>query len=246
MDRKYALIFAVLIAGLIISDVYLFTGLASKSSSREKAIISSITDGDTLKLSDGRIVRLLNINAPEKSMPNHEQSRQFLLLLVNKTVDIEITGTDKYNRNLARIYIPEYLNLALVENGLASKFLVEDSELPQFAKAEKIAIENGIGIWQKSQSFGCFETLIDKKGEKVQITNSCPQINLESWVLKDESRKVYTFKKNFQRINLYSGSGDDNSTDIFWSSTNVWNDDRDSLYIFEPSGRIAHYETYGY
>jgi len=48
-------------------------------------------------------------------------------------------------------------------------------------------------------------------------------------------------------IALHSGSGIDNSTDLFWNlNSAVWNNDRDSLYLFDSDGRIVHYETYGY
>ena len=48
-------------------------------------------------------------------------------------------------------------------------------------------------------------------------------------------------------ITLHSGSGSDNSTDIFWNSRgDIWNNDRDSSYLFDSSGGIAQYESYGY
>ena len=64
-----------------------------------------------------------------------------VIRLIQETIEMEITGKDIYNRYLSRIYTPEYLNLKLVSLGLASKFLVQDSELKLFANAEKEAIE---------------------------------------------------------------------------------------------------------
>jgi endonuclease YncB( thermonuclease family) len=248
LDKRYALLFALILAGLIISDVFLFTSYAVNPTEREKVIISRVIDGDTIKISDGRTIRLLNINSPEKGMPGANLAAEFLKSFENKTVEIESTGTDKYQRTLARVYASQYINLEIVELGMASKFLVQNSELSKFANAEKNAISNSLGIWNKSSYFGCFVTVTDRKKEQVSITNNCPEVNIKGGMLKDESRKTYYFEDiSFSRITLHSGKGEDNSTDIFWGSeTNVWNDDRDSLYIFESDGRIVHYETYGY
>jgi len=250
LDKKYALIFSLLLAGLIVSDVFIFNTLSGSSKpSLEKATVSRVIDGDTLKLEDGRTVRLLNINSPEKGTPNCNHSSDFLKQFENKSIEMDITGTDKYKRTLARIYSGEdYLNLKLVQLGLASKFLVDKNELALFSEAEESAIRNAVGIWIHSKHFGCFESEIDKDEEFVFLENKCPQINLDKWMLKDESRKIYTFKNlSFERIILHSPAGIDNSTDIFWNNKdNIWNSDRDTLYLFDSEGNIVHHESYGY
>lgn len=248
MDKKYAFLFALILAGLIISDLFIFTSFSVKENNRENVMIERVIDGDTLKLSDGRTIRLININSPEKGTPNANLSAIFLKSFENKSIDLEVTGTDRYNRVLARIYAPEYLNLELVRQGLASKFLVQESELKIFSGAEESAIKNSLGIWRKSSFFGCFDSSIDQFKEEVVIKNRCPEISLQGWMLKDESRKIYSFENlSFEKITIHSGYGTDNVTDLFWGNKdNIWNDDRDSLYLFEPDGRIAHYETYGY
>jgi len=248
MIKKYALALSFLISALILVNFFSFTALSVKEQDRENAIISRIIDGDTLELSDGRIIRLLNINAPEKGTNGANLSAEFLRKFENKTVELETTGTDKYKRTLARIYSPDYLNLELVRLGFASKFLVEESELKEFSKAEESAIKNSLGIWGKSTFFGCFDFQIDKTEEEVLIINNCPEIDINGWILKDESRKTYAFNKiSLGKIILHSLKGDNNLTDLFWQSgTDIWNNDRDSLYLFDSRGGIAGYESYGY
>ncbi len=249
MDKKYAFIFAFLLAGLILCDVFVFKSISSNTvSEREEAVIERVIDGDTLKLTDGRTLRLLNINSPEKGTPGSNLSFQFLRQFENTTISLEITGIDKYSRSLARIYAPDYLNLKIVELGLASKFLVQDSELSLFDKAERSAIAASKGIWEKSGNFGCFKSSIDEQNELVFLENACNNISLKGWFLKDESRKIYKFGDiHFEKITLHSSAGEDNSTDIFWNNKdNIWNNDRDSLYIFDENGRIAHSNSYGY
>jgi len=173
----------------------------------------------------------------------------FVKSFENRTLEIQITGQDKYQRYLARLYVPYYLNLELVKQGLASKFLVDESELNDFSKAEEEAIANGKGIWKKSLYSGCFSSKIVYSEEKVKLSNKCSEsINLDGWQLKDESRKIYTFTNlSFSSITLHSSIGKDNSTDIFWNlKESVWNNDRDTLYLFDNVGSLAHHQSYRY
>jgi endonuclease YncB( thermonuclease family) len=247
MDKKYALFLALCAALLAFGAFFLLHSTASEKN-LENVTIERIIDGDTLKLADGRTVRLLNINAPEKNMPNAMLSASFMKSFENKTIEIEITGADKYKRSLARLYAPKYLNLQMVNLGFASNFLVDDSELGVFAKAEEEAVKNGLGIWNKSYYFGCFDAEIDKSAEIVKIRNNCQEINVNGWYVKDESRKVYRLSNiALGEVALHSGRGEDNSTDIFWNlDTDVWNNDRDTLYFFTQEGGIVHHESYGY
>ncbi len=251
MEKRHALLLSFMIALLATITTSLSPmnqSQVSKEIKRENIVVARVIDGDTLKTEDGKTLRLVNINAPEKGTFNYKQAMEFLLPFVNKSLEAEYLGEDKYQRTLARLYAPEYLNLELVELGLSSKFLVQESELKEFANAEKSAIENSRGIWNKSEYSDCFDSNTDSANEKVILINKCSKISMSGWFLKDESRKTYTFKNGFDgEIILHSGIGSDNSTDLFWNSKdNIWNNDRDSLYLFDSQGRIVHYETYGY
>lgn len=252
MNRKISLIFALLISLLIFSNWYLFK--SHSSSQMETAIVGRVIDGDTLVLEDGRTIRLLNINTPEKSEAGNELGANYLKSFENKSIQLNIKGIDKYQRTLARIYFEnseDYINLKLVELGYAKKFLVDEDELKEFSNAEKEAIENSLGIWSKSSYYGCFKADIDEEKEIVELTNICANISLSDWQIKDESRKTYVFKNinlnNNQNIILNSGEGWDNEKEIFWNQkTNVWNNDRDTLYLFDSESKIVLYSPYGY
>lgn len=247
MNKKLAFSLAFIITILFYLS-YSYFNLNNSQIEREKGIIGRVIDGDTLELKDGRTLRLLNINAPEKINPLSKQSTALVKLFENSSIDIEITGKDIYNRYLARIYTPVYLNLELVKQGLASKFLVQDTELKVFADAEASAIKDSRGIWHKSQYYNCFSSEINEKEEKVIIKNKCSPIDISEWILKDESRKEYLFNTTISdEIILYSGIGKDSDYILFWNSkTNIWNNNRDSLYLFDKEGNLALYQTYGY
>jgi len=253
MKKSFALLFALLITGFIAGNFYIFSNVVKTDSSeikREKVTVARVIDGDTLELEDGRKVRLVNINSPEKGTFGSDLSFNFLKSFENQTVEIEAIGTDKYRRTLGRIYNQSlYLNLDIVKQGLASKFLVQESELGLFSAAEEEAVKNSLGIWKKSQYSDCFESKIDKNKEIVELINSnCNSINVNGWFLKDESRKTYKFGSiSLGMVIVHSSEGPDNSTDLFWNSkTNVWNSDRDTLYLFDSGGNIVHHKSYGY
>ncbi|PIN93753.1 hypothetical protein COU54_01840 [Candidatus Pacearchaeota archaeon CG10_big_fil_rev_8_21_14_0_10_31_24] len=244
MNKKTSFIISLLLT----LSVYFSSSYFDNSTDRETILVSRVIDGDTIKSQDGRSLRLLNINSPEKNTPGSEKSTKFLKLLENQTIEIEVLGIDKYQRELVKIYTPEYLNLKIVELGFASKYLVQESELTNFAKAEESAIQNSQGIWIKSPFFDCITSEINEKEEFVQLHNSCEGINFKDWFLKDESRKVYKFKNTWNKeVIIYSIKGEDAEKEIYWNSeTNIWNNDRDTLYLFDNEGKIVHYHIYGY
>lgn len=246
MEKKLALILAFLITSLLFVNISFFK--SPPVLERESAVISRVIDGDTLELEDSRKVRLLNINSPEKKAPGYTLSLNYLKSFENREVELEMLGADKYNRLLARIYAPDYLNLELVKEGLASKFLVDKSELRLFAEAEESAINNRKGIWEKSIYFSCITSDIDAKNEKVILINKCGKVNISSWFMKDESSKTYVFKEmQFEEITIYSHKGNNTHKQLFWNSkTNIWNNDRDTLYLFDKDGKIIHSKSYGY
>ena len=246
MKSKHAYTLALLITLIIASNVYFFK-LIDKSE-RNIVFVSRVIDGDTLELKDGKIIRLLNINTPEKNEKGYELAKEFLKDIENTTIEIEEIGTDKYSRTLARIYSPEYINFQIVKKGLAKKFLVQESELRDFANAEKDSIELEKGIWKKSLYYSCISSEINAKEEYILLKNSCENINFKNFLLTDESRKKYKFKDiRFTEIALYTKEGADNENSLFWNSKqNVWNDERDTLYLFDKEGNIVHYNVYGY
>ena len=244
MNPKHSFILALLITLVIANFIYLSNSLGAE---REEVLVTRVIDGDTFESEDA-VYRLVNINTPEKGEKGYLEAKSFLKILENKTVEIELIGLDKYSRTLVKVYSPKYVNLELIEKGMAKKFLVQEDELKIFAEAEESAVLTEKGIWEKSDYFNCFEAEIDEEKEEAMLKNSCNSLNLEGWVITDESRKKYKFKSVvLEEVNLHSGEGKDDENNLFWgSSQNIWNNDRDTLYLFDDEGRIAHYNSYGY
>ena len=241
MDRKNALIISFLITSLIAGNFMFF---ADKGIVREKVEISRVLDGDTVELSDGRHIRLLNINTPEKGLPYSDLAKEFLS---NFTfVGLETGGLDKYQRTLGKLYFNDkYLNLEIVKNGMAHTYLVLDDESSIFNKAEKYAQKNGKNMWEKSSFAECLNVEINKYEEYVDITDSCGT-DFTGWNVKDESTKMYKFKKDMgESFRLYSGKGSDTESNIYWGKEKIWNDDHDEIFIRDSDGLLVYYYSYG-
>ncbi|MDH5471352.1 MAG: thermonuclease family protein [Gammaproteobacteria bacterium] len=132
----------------------------------ESAIVKSVHDGDTLTLNDGRKIRLIGINTPELARKNQpaepyaEQARQALDALVkqakhNIKLVYGIDRTDKYQRTLAHIYLPDGNNIQahLISKGLATAFTTppNDSQSNCYKQLETIAIKQKTGIWSLAE-----------------------------------------------------------------------------------------------
>lgn len=107
MKRMHAFMLSLAITVLLFSDIHFIKNLTN----RREHIIERVVDGDTIVLENNEVLRLANINSPEKSEPSSIQAIDFLKSFENHPVDVESLGRDKYKRTLARIYSPDYLNL---------------------------------------------------------------------------------------------------------------------------------------
>ena len=93
-----------------------------------------VADGDTITVvSNGQKfrIRLVGIDAPEKSRRKHEpgqpfsqKSKKYLASLVlNKHVDIVSYGEDRYGRTLGVVYVDgKNINLKMVKAGLSEVY----------------------------------------------------------------------------------------------------------------------------
>ncbi|MEN5034067.1 thermonuclease family protein [Pseudomonas sp. TWI929] len=131
----------------------------------QQVAVRQVVDGDTLRLVDGRSVRLIGINAPEigrngrTSEPYAEAAKQRLQALV-KTSDGRvglvpgIEAKDKYGRTLAHIYgrNGDNLEAQLLSEGLGYRVAVAPNVRLSGCQqlAEQAARKAGAGLWHRS------------------------------------------------------------------------------------------------
>ena len=135
---------------LVLSLILLFAGGVSGEYLKDMSV-TKVVDGDTVYASyKGKIhkMRLLEIDAPERDQPIGTESTAFLKeLLKAKLIDADITGQDRYERDLAKIYVKgKDINRIMVSNGMAwvyDAYVTDQS----FYKNQALAQTQQLGVW---------------------------------------------------------------------------------------------------
>ena len=123
--------------------------------------ITSITDGDTIKLSDGTSVRLLQIDSPE--LRGNEcyatEAQKALAKLINRsgkislTTDPNLDEVDRYGRLLRYLFIGKRnINLEMVRIGAAAPYFYRSERglySEKLMNAAELARLNKRGFWGK-------------------------------------------------------------------------------------------------
>jgi micrococcal nuclease len=231
MEKKSIIILILIILSGIIYYNYVSTPTT------QKITINRIIDGDTIELENKLKVRLKGINTPEKNMPNYQEAKQFLEdQIQNKQTSITHTGTDRYGRILGHIYIEnQNINEQILKQGLAHLYYYEkDSQFNKLKSAETFARNNQLGIWQKSNLSNCLQLIkldyYDKGDDHETLTlqNNCNQkLNI---IIKDDATHIY---KEKIPMGIY--------TKTF---QNIFNDNGDTLYIWDEQGKIIIFHRY--
>jgi micrococcal nuclease len=121
--------------------------------------VRQVIDGDTITVSGVGVVRLLGVDAPEKtggyreSEPFGDAATAFMRRLVEgKDVTLEYDGPrkDQYNRTLAYVVLPDrrIANIEIIRAGLAETYRrFQYTRKPEFQAAEREAREARRGMW---------------------------------------------------------------------------------------------------
>ncbi len=92
-------------------------------------LVAAVTDGDTIKLEDGRVIRYLGFDAPEEEACFSQEAKEMNeKLVLGKKVQLEfdINKMDRFGRYLAYVYLPEEeisVNQFLLKEGAGEFFL---------------------------------------------------------------------------------------------------------------------------
>jgi endonuclease YncB( thermonuclease family) len=122
--------------------------------------ILKITDGDTIKVSTGKDVRLLQIDTPEPMSSecySSEATAALTKLISGKTVRLESdpvsANIDQFGRDLRYVFVGKLnINLKMVELGAAAPRFYQGEKgkyWSQLLKAAEKAKKNKVGLWGK-------------------------------------------------------------------------------------------------
>lgn len=241
-------------------------GLAQPDDNLDAATVARVVDGDTIELTDGRRVRYIGVNTPERGQPYYSEASEANRQLVDgRQVQLEFDQDtfDQYGRTLAYIWVDGVMaNQEIIARGYANAFTVPPNVKydDAFRQAEREAREAGRGLWAGSSVPLKITNLHadapgsdrdNPNGEWVEITNqgSAP-VDLAGYTLKDEANHIYTFG-NFSvnggaAFRLYSGQGQNTATDLYWGyvGESVWNNDSDAAFLRDKDGALVDMFAY--
>jgi len=228
--------------------------------------VTRIIDGDTINV-NGITIRLALTDTPESYENGYTEATLFTKELCPVGSEVLVDEDDgqtsgSYGRVIAVIHCSENnLNKELLIAGIGtidtrfcskSEFGNED-----WAKTYGCEIET-----ITSDLANCFlitnfhynaegNDNYNLNDEYVTLKNICSEtIDLTSWTIKDEATHIYTFP-NFNldsnaQVTIYSGSGQDTSTELYWgrTSTAVWNNGGDTLFLRDNNGNLVLEKKY--
>ncbi|CAH3741808.1 Thermonuclease (plasmid) [Escherichia coli] len=146
---------------LILCNILILPTLFSCVEAAPAIMVTRILDGDTLEVKDdGELIRirLVDIDAPEKSQPFGQRAKQKLSELVKDAdgVAVSSTGKDRYGRTLAKVYVKKcqpaclayYVNAEMVKSGLAWAYRYHGKATsPTMEELESRAKQAKTGLW---------------------------------------------------------------------------------------------------
>jgi endonuclease YncB( thermonuclease family) len=124
--------------------------------------VVGISDGDTItvldKLSKEHKVRLVGIDAPEKSQAFGNEAKETLSnYIYKKEVSVEFKKYDKYKRIVGKVTLDgQDICLQMILDGMAWHYTEYEKEQPKtdrdlYREAEASTRNVNIGIWSKKQ-----------------------------------------------------------------------------------------------
>jgi hypothetical protein len=89
----------------------------------------------------------------------------------------------------------------------------------------------------------------DPNGEYVCfLSHESLPVDMTGWQVEDEGGHIYTFPAfvlaPHNRVRLHSGPGADTSTDLYWGRGLVWNNDHDTVMLYDAWRRLVSRYVY--
>jgi endonuclease YncB( thermonuclease family) len=139
LKRAYIMFVAVLVIIVALSfGIYLISIYEHDGKLGDGPYVLEVLDGDTFKMSDGSIIRLLCVDTPEKGEEDYHRASKFLeSLVLYRDVRLEKPETldevDKYNRDLRFVYVDTpagevFVNEEIIRLGFGDMYTYQDSE----------------------------------------------------------------------------------------------------------------------
>jgi len=148
--------------------------------------VKRVTDGDTVKLADGRFVRYIGVDAPEI---NHERNAAEPFGFDARGLNFELIGSrrirlefdiehfDDYGRTLAYLFLPDgsMVNEKLLQSGMAYCLykMPNIKYEARLLKAQREAMQDRRGMWREWREKG--SRYVGNRNSRRFHTTACPE-----------------------------------------------------------------------
>ena len=189
----------------------------------ETAQIDYVHDGDTVKLKDGRKVRLIGINSPEVSHKNQpaqsfaypaRNALRAMIKQANQKVGLSygLQRYDKYKRTLAHLYLADGTNVQaqLIKQGYATAFTTPPNDRLSdcYKKLEASIISQQKGIWSRSEYAVKQAQQLNKMDQgfrRIQgVVKSVQSTKKAFWIHLPNNLRIRIAQQDLYNFNLYS------------------------------------------
>lgn len=178
----------------------------------ERTRVVAVPDGDSLDLSDGRRIRLLGIDSPERGRCMADEARTKLVeLALDRHVRLKEIVKDSFGRQLAIVIVEEWpLQRDLLSSGLArNRSSVGNPYHQVLVDAQEVAKSAKIGIWSdacRGETSGSEDCTIKgnvRAGKKTFYSPDCPTYDQvivdtafgDQWFCSEEEAQVAGFTR---------------------------------------------------
>ncbi|MFP3882584.1 MAG: lamin tail domain-containing protein [Actinomycetota bacterium] len=231
------------------------------------AITDGDTIDVTLSDGSRDTVRLIGINAPERDECWASEATRVLEALIPVGNEIGMTidqsDRDQFGRLLRYLWVGSMsVNEELVRRGaaLSRRYPPDTAHSDRFDAAQATAEEAELGLWAPdacgepvAADVRIIELRYDAAGndnenlndEWIRLRNEGNEtVDMSGWGIKDESAtNRFEFPSGFTLapgdvVTIYSGCGDQTSTELYWCSVGsaIWNNDGDTAFLTDPAG----------
>ncbi|MBN1255916.1 MAG: thermonuclease family protein [Deltaproteobacteria bacterium] len=271
MNNKKTISFLLSFLLVVLGCLFLIFPLFSSQDSKGPFRVKRVVDGDTIVLDNGRHVRYVGINTPERGERFWREAKNCNTRKVGgKAVTLEFgqVREDTYGRTLAYVTVEDdMVNAHLLKEGWAHLFVLEPIiYYDHFRRLQEEARAQGLGIWRKDGFTGPLKITTlhadaqgddryNLNGEYVRICNISPQdIDLRGFSLVDLEEHRYIFPRGSLRPGytalLVTGTGKDiaagaDQLSFYWNSPYpIWNNKGDQAFLRGPQGELIDNVVY--
>jgi micrococcal nuclease len=211
--------------------------------SGEEGFIERVVDGDTVII-NGKSVRLLGINSPERGEPGYLEAKEFMEEFNGSKVYLKFGKNkyDKYYRKLAYVFSSDiHLNLESVKQGYSNYYFPsgKDKYYLDFTSAWQECLNSGCGLCDFVGE-ECLEFDWQPKEDFLLIRNLCfSEFDLQGYSIKDEGRKKHVFSEKVLRsgeVVILSSSD--------FGKDYVWTQSGDSIFVRNIEGKLIYFDSY--